>query len=245
VLGQRWDPRCRGNEPGLHAEGKRAAQQLELNARQGFFERGEFEALLTSFGDQDLRDFVEWFYWTGMRPGEIRSLSWEGFDRETWTLRLHARDAKTGHGRVLALEGQLRRIIEQRLAKRRLDCPLIFHRAGQPVGDFRKTWADACVAAGLGHRDKADGDVEGEAHTGRYHGKLLYDLRRTAVRNMVRAGVPERVAMEISGHRTRAVFDRYNIASDRDLRDAIIKTSSYVESLPKTSKVTPIGKAER
>src|SRR5438128_1109240 len=103
--------------------------------------------------------------------------------------------SKTGFGRILALEGPLRAIIERRLKARRLDCPVIFHRDGTPLGEFRKTWARACRAAGLA-------------------GKLVYDLRRTAVRNMVRAGVPERVAMTISGHRTRAVFDRYNIVSE-------------------------------
>jgi integrase len=141
---------------------------------------------------------IEWFYWTGMRPREIRSLTWAAFDRETGTLRLHARDAKTGHGghgRLLALEGDLKTIIARRLSARRLDCPLIFHRHAKPIGDFRKRWNRACRDAGMS-------------------GFLLYDLRRTAVRNMVRAGVDPSVAMKISGHRTRSVFDRYNIISE-------------------------------
>jgi integrase len=193
----------------------------EHNARQGFFERGDIEAILAQFSDYDVRDFCAWFYWTGMRPNEIRALTWAAFDRETWTLRLHARDAKTGYGRPLALEGELRRIIERRLQTRRLDCPIIFHRGGTSMGSFRKTWNRACKEAGL-------------------EGKLLYDLRRTAVRNMVRAGVDPAVAMKISGHRTRSVFDRYNIISDADLREAVLKTATYVESLPNATAVTPL-----
>jgi integrase len=96
------------------------------NARQGFVARADFDALLASITDADLRDFTEFAFWTGMRKGEIAKLSWEAFDRETWTLRLHARDAKTGHGRTLALEGPLVEIIERREKARRLDCPLIF-----------------------------------------------------------------------------------------------------------------------
>lgn len=193
----------------------------ERNARQGFFEKADFEAVVARIADPDVVDFLRWFYATGMRPGEIRSLSWASFDRETWTLRPHARDTKSGHGRVLPLEGDLRGIIERRQKARRLDCPLIFHRGGKPLGEFRKTWARACREAGLA-------------------GKLVYDLRRTAVRNLVRAGVPERVAMSVSGHRSRSIFDRYDIVDERDLRDAVARTSAYVEGLPSDRTVVPL-----
>ncbi len=84
----------------------------------------------------------------------------------------------------------------------------MFHRQGNQIKSLQKAWRSACRKTGL-------------------EGKLFHDLRRTAVRNMVRAGVPERVAMSISGHKTRAVFERYNIVSPQDLLEATAKIDSY------------------
>lgn len=192
----------------------------DTNARQGFLGRADFEALLSKVEDADLADFITWGWWTGMRKGEIAKLTWQAFDREAWTITLPAKDAKTRKARTLAIEGPLREIIERRLKGRRLDVALIFHRDGKRVAEFRKAWSTATKKAGL-------------------NGVLFHDLRRSAIRNMVRAGVDPAVAMKVSGHRTRAVFDRYNILDDADLREAMTKTAEYVSALPKERKVAP------
>jgi integrase len=188
--------------------------------------------LIPHVEDADVRDFIAWGFWTGMRAGEIRQLTWAMFDRETWTLRLHASAAKTAKGRVLVLAGPLRAIVERRLAARRLDCPLIFHRfskglPGQPVKDFRRAWAKACRAVGL--------------PAGRKHGFTFHDTRRTAIRNLIRAGVDQAVAMKISGHTTTSTFRRYNITSEEDLRAAVEKVAAYVGKLPAERKVVAMS----
>jgi integrase len=87
---------------------------------------------------------------------------------------------------------------------------LVFHCRGAPAGDFHKAWAAACVEAGL---YQVVG-VNANGSEKRIPSRLFHDLRRSGIRNMVRAGVRERVAMEISGHQTRSIFDRYNITSE-------------------------------
>jgi len=105
------------------------------------------------------------------------------------------------------------------------EADLAVHLRGRPVGDFRKAWAAACEAAGL---YRVDG-VNNDGTEKRIPTRLFHDLRRSGVRNMVRAGVRERVAMEISGHRTRSIFDRYNITSEEDLRDAMRRMPQVIE----------------
>lgn len=214
------------------------------NARQGFFSEVEFRAVLDNLPD-DLKDFARFAYCTGMRKGEIASLRWEDVDGET--IRLRAANAKNGKARFVPIEGELADVIERRMVARRVTshsgpmlAALVFHRAGEPVMDFRKAWATACCMAGLGKlicpkcKDAVDAEHKCEkcSQTWRredlkYMGRIFHDFRRTAVRDMVRAGVPETVAMSISGHNTRSMFDRYNIANENDQREALRATAAY------------------
>lgn len=198
----------------------------ENNARQGFVAAAEFWRILQGIEDTDLRDYLEWFWWTGMRPLEISRLVWRMFDRETWTLNLAPKAAKTRQPRLIPLRGPNReptpvlKIMERRIQSRRLDIDLIFHRGGDPVKYYMDAWASACKAAGL----KSGRKVEG--------GLTPYDLRRSALRNIVRGGTDYTVAMKISGHKTRSTFDRYNITSDEDVSAAMVRSHEYVTALP-------------
>ncbi len=125
-------------------------------------------------------------------------------------MRLEPGTTKNSEGRTLPYDllPELVQVIErqwqehQRLTADDTICPYVFHRDGKAIKGFRKAWASACKAAGC-------------------PGKLLHDFRRTAVRNLVRAGVPEKTAMAITGHKTRSVFDRYDIVDEADLRSAL------------------------
>jgi integrase len=153
-------------------------------------------------------------YHTGWRwRSEIMTLSWPHVDLEAGTLRLLPGTTKNGEGRVIMLFSPLRELLEAQWAAHVAlspGCPLVFHRNGEPIKGIRHAWETACKAAGL-------------------TGKIPHDFRRTAVRNMVRSGVPERVAMQLTGHRTRDVFERYNTVSEGDLRAAALGRLSRLE----------------
>lgn len=183
-------------------------QYPENEPRQGFLEPAQFAGLVPHLPDDGLRTFVRWLYATGMRVGEARQLEWR--DVHADVLRVRSSTTKNGRSRQLPLAGQLAAIIAEQRAARRLDCPTIFHRNGEAIGEFRAAWDKATKAAGLA-------------------GLLVHDLRRSSARNLVRAGVPERVAMEVTGHRTRSVFDRYVISSNGDVRAALAALGEYTE----------------
>ena len=92
------------------------------------------------------------------------------------------------------------------------------------IKGFKRAWQTACDAVGLGEKEKREGKAV-------YRGLLFHDLRRSAVRNLIRSGVPERVAMAISGHKTRSIFDRYNITSESDLEQAARSLDAYHASV--------------
>ena len=151
----------------------------------------------------------------------MRAVEWRDVDLAGKVVRLRPEISKNKDGRMLPLQGELLALFERAKEQRRIDCPFVFHVKGQRIGDFKKAWKSSCKKAGL-------------------EGTLIHDLRRTAVRNMVRAGVRERVAMTLTGHKTRSIFDRYNIVSEADLHQASKQIQSHLEEQPKTSVIVPL-----
>jgi integrase len=197
----------------------------EDNARQGFVDHGAFVSLRTSLSEY-LRDPITFLYLSGWRLGEMKALEWRDVDLAGKVVHLRPEISKNKDGRLLPLSGELLEIMDRAHAKRRPDCPFVFHREGGPIGDFRKAWSTACNAAGL-------------------RPVLVHDLRRTAVRNMVRAGIADRVAMTLSGHKTRSIFDRYNIVSEADLAAATERLQAHLRAQPGRPKISRIEDVQR
>ena len=172
------------------------AMLREDNVRTGFFEREQYEAVLCHLPDA-IRPPIEFAYVTGWRiTSEISPILWRQVDLAGGEVRLDPGSTKNRDGRVFPLTTELRELLERRLdARTRLEhdgviCPWVFFRMRaqgrhgpkrpKPIRSFGKGWKTACRAAGCPAR-------------------IPHDFRRTAVRNMVRAGVPERVAMQLTG----------------------------------------------
>ena len=192
----------------------------EDNVRKGFFEEPEYRALLTELPDY-LKPLLTFAYFTGVRKGEALGLRWSQIDLVARVVRLEVGETKSGEGRTIPLSGELLEVIRMQRARRDAQfpfCPFVFFGdLGEAIRDFRDSWSKACCRAGLWIGDEATGKP----------GRIFHDLRRSGVRNLIRAGVPEAVAMRISGHKTRAIFDRYNIVSERDLHEAMRRLDAY------------------
>jgi integrase len=180
----------------------------ERNARQGFLEPATFAALARELPSH-LQDFARFGYLSGWRKGEIQTLAWSAVDRAAGVVTLRAEHSKNGEPRTLPMAGELAALIDRRWSARVVErhgtttvCPFVFHHDGEPIGDFRKAWAAAAKRAGIA-------------------GILFHDLRRSAVRNLDRAGVSQSVAMSITGHKTISVYHRYRIVRVDDQRRAL------------------------
>jgi len=180
---------------------------LENSARQGFFERDQFEAVHRYLPDE-LKPVVHFAYITGWRIGEILGLTWSQIDFIAKMVRLEPGTTKNREGRMFPLTPELQALLDAQRARTEAISkelgriiPHVFHRRGAGIKDFRGAWRSACRAAGL-------------------PGRILHDFRRTAVRNLERAGVPRSVAMRMVGHKTEAIYRRYAIVSESDLKDA-------------------------
>jgi integrase len=175
----------------------------EHNTRTGFVEEAQYTKLAQAAARHGLwmAALFELGYQLGWRDCEVKHLQVSQVDLASRTLRLDPDTTKNSEGRMAVMPARLYALISQCVLGKQPTDFVFTRQHGGPVRDFRVTWRQVCTEAGVG--------------------KLLFhDLRRTAVRNMVRNGIPERVAMMISGHKTRSVFDRYNIVSMGDLREA-------------------------
>ncbi len=195
----------------------------ENNVREDFCEHDDF-LCLRGAAPYHIQVAATIGYYSGMRKGEILSLRWDRHvDMQTQSIRLERTQTKTKTPRVIYMTGDFLRVMER--AKEIRDrqhpqCPWVVHIGGRPVRNFDHGWKALVKRLGL-------------------EGLLFHDLRRTGVRNLIRAGVPETVAMKISGHKTRSVFDRYNVVSEEDLREAANRLGSYIGQKKVTLLVTP------
>jgi integrase len=201
------------------------AMLSEAAPRAGFLAADQFEEIRRRLPDS-ARGIAKFAFLTGWRVvSEVVPLRWPQVDFAGGTVRLEPGMGKTGEPRTFPLTRALRQVLKTQRARtnevqRRLGkvVPWVFHDdGGNPIKRFDKAWKIAATAAG-------------------YPWTIPHDLRRCGVRNLVRAGVPERVAMQMTGHKTRSVFERYNIVSEGDYRDAVRRIDGEESSVSAVTK---------
>lgn len=186
----------------------------EDNVRTGFVEAEQYQKLADQFGRVGLwmRSLFECGYVYGWRISELLNLKVGQVDLVHRIIRLNPGETKNKKGRTVVMTEMVFQLLKQCCADKGSD-ERVFTRTTadgrvKPIADFRERWWNGCKAAGCP-------DL------------LFHDLRRTAVRNMVRSGISEHVAMKISGHKTRSVFDRYDVVSERDMAEATQKIERH------------------
>ncbi len=187
----------------------------EDNVRTGFFEWGQFQAVHRHLPEY-VQPVVTFAYITGWRvQSEILSLQWRQVDLNAGTVRLEPGTTKNREGRTFIMTPMVRATLEQQRAhtealqrEQGRIIPWVFHREGEPIRGFRRSWKTACKKAGQ-------------------PGRIPHDFRRTAVRNLERAGVPRSTAMKMVGHKTEAIYRRYAIVDEVMMREGAEKLARY------------------
>lgn len=173
----------------------------ESAPRQGFVEQEQYRKLVEHAPELWLRAMLAVAYTFGFRKSELLEMKVNQVDLAGETIRLWRGTTKSGEPRLVRMTQDVKVLLQAGVIGKKPDDFVFSRNGGTPILDFRGRWDKLCEDAGL-------------------KGLLFHDLRRSAVRNMVRRGVNERVAMQISGHKTRSVFDRYNVVSETDLANA-------------------------
>jgi integrase len=193
-------------------------------SRDVLIEPAETERLCAAFTDSAHRAMAEFYFCTGWRGNEIRSLRWENVRDDT--IHLVEENSKTGETRDFPLAGKVCEILARREQQRLPFCPWVFHRNGKPISykPYLRAWRRATIAAGLGPVNP-------------------HDCRRAFVTSAVDSGIDPQVARTLSGHKTNAVFERYRIIKTDILKTAIEQREQYVEGRANQRKIIPLRKA--
>jgi integrase len=178
------------------------------NVRQGFLHHADYLRMRAELPEHQ-RMLIDIGYHWGMRRGEILGLKWSQVDWDGSCVRLDKMQTKGRTARNAPLYGEMRTILEAAYEARDLACPFIVNFEGRGMVETKTAWIRARKNAGLPEL-------------------LIHDLRRTAVRNMSRAGISRPVAKLISGHKTDSMFTRYDITDEQDLQQAGVKMENYL-----------------
>ena len=202
------------------------------------------------------RGWFEFAYLTGWRvKSEVLTRQWRHVDFKARVIRLEPGETKNGKGRTFPIDTlpELKAVLEAQRAYtdkwERINgeiIPWVFHREGRPFRDVRQVWRTASKRAGL---MVPKTDNEGNVFVGKDGKPLMktlrirHDFRRTAVRRLERAGVSRSVAKQLVGHLSDAMYDRYAITNEQDLREGLEKVARLNEA--DGTKVLPMKNGTR
>ena len=191
----------------------------DSNANQGFLDLDDFFKFRTEL-PKTLQPAATFLYYTGCRIGAAKKITWRMVSKDCDEIEVAGEITKTREPLTIPLVGPLEEIANMLREIRKT-----FPQPNDPIlcfTNFRRAWNTTCHRLGLGVFEPA---------TGRYEGLKPHDLRRSAARNLIKAGVDRRTAMKITGHKTEHIFERYNIKTTDDVKEALLKVGQYKKTV--------------